>query len=357
MHLSRRHFLASSSASLGALSLAARLPAAEKAEDKIAFVVVGDTHYFADQENPAKMKATSTEICARLVDTINALPGSKIPAEAGGGNVAAPRGLIHAGDIIDTGDKQGRVQTEMQRTEWAAFTEDYGLDGKDGRLKCPVYEIAGNHDSPHGGGLAIEKITERNRRRAGVKNVSENGVHYSWDWNHVHFVNLGLIVGTDRSIARKRRYAALDSLAFLIEDLKEHVGDSQRPVVLTHHVDIARYTGPCDPSAPADSKEWDPCDVRAFYEAIKGYNIVAIFYGHTHARQVFRWDGTSPKAKSGIHVFNTDNASHFHGDAQAFLYCEIDSKELRVREYQTKDRWKSGSFTPQVWTSQIASRS
>lgn len=357
--LSRREFLARTVA--GSTALAAGLTsqptsaADGNALPKVAFLVVGDTHYLANKETPARMDLRSAEICGRLVDTLNRLPGTAIPAEAGGGKVAATAGLIHAGDIIDTGDKNGRVQEEMQKTEWAAYADDYGLTGSDGRLKMPVYEVHGNHDSPQGKGWAIDKIIERNKRRPGVVNVSENGLHYSWDWGPAHFVNLGLIVGTQKSVTRKRRYAALDSLDFLVADLRDKVGSSGRPLVITHHVDIARYTGPCDPNAPADSKEWDPCDVRGFYDALQGYNVAGIFYGHTHFRNIFQWDGTSPKASSGLHVFNTDNASHFSGDAQSLFYVEMHDKQLLVREYQTKDGWQTGFFTPQSWTAPFVS--
>lgn len=356
--LDRRDFLAR--ATLGATATALGLaPGFAGATDnsttpKIAFFVVGDTHYLANKESPSRMDPRSAEICGRLVDTLNGLPGTAIPAEAGGGKVAQVSGLIHAGDIIDTGDKNGRVQEEMQKTEWSAYADDYGLTGSDGRLKMPVYEVFGNHDAPHGTGWALEKIIERNKRRPGVGNVSENGLHYSWDWGPAHFLNVGLIVGTDKQVARKRRYAALDSLDFLIADLREKVGTSGKPVIITHHIDMARYTGPCDPSAPADSKEWDPCDVQAFYKAIQGFNVAGIFYGHTHVRNIFRWDGTSPKAATGLHVFNTDNASHFSGDAQALFYVELHDKQLLVREYQTKDGWKTGLFTPQTWVAPFA---
>jgi cytolysin (calcineurin-like family phosphatase) len=330
-----------------------RLLAQEPARDKVSFFVVSDTHYLANREQPDQIDAVSADICGRLVETLNQLPGTEIPAEAGGGRIEIPRGVIHAGDLIDTGDKQGGVTGEMQKTEWAAFVADYGLTGKDGRLRWPIYEVHGNHDSPHGRGLAIEKIIERNQGRPGVSHRSTNGLHYSWDWGHVHFVNLGLIVGGDPAITRKRRYAALDSLEFLLTDLREKVGDSGRPVIITHHVDIARYTNECDLQVPADTKEWDPCDVQAFHRAINGFHVLAIFYGHTHARNVFRWDGRSAKAESGISVFNTDNASHFGGDAQAFFYVEVNDRLAVVREYQTKDRWRSGFFTPQTWQASL----
>ncbi len=328
--------------------------AEESSPPKVAFIVVGDTHYLANKDMPTRMEARSAEICGRLVDTINDLPGTAIPAEAGGGKVLQASGLIHAGDIIDTGDKNGRVQEVMQKTEWSAYTSDYGLTGTDGRLKVPVYEVFGNHDAPHGTGWALEKIIERNKRRPGVSNVSENGLHYSWDWGAAHFLNVGLIVGSDKQVTRKRRYAALDSLDFLVADLREKVGTSGRPVIITHHVDMAHYTVPCDPSTPADSKEWDTCDVQAFYKAIKEYNVAGIFYGHTHFRNIFRWDGTTAKAETGLQVFNTDNASHFSGDAQALFYVELHDKQLVVREYQTQDGWKTGSFTLQKWVAPFA---
>lgn len=356
MNTNRREFLGSAAA-LGCAALAPTAGSlyAASSERKLSFFVVGDTHYLANRAAPEKIDAASAEICGRLVDTLNALPGQEIPAEAGGGTVARPAGLIHAGDIIDTGDKQGGVTAQMQKTEWSAFADDYGLTGSDARLKYPVYEVFGNHDAPHGKGVVLDKMVERNKHRPGVVNVSPNGLHYSWDWQDVHFINLGLIVGNDANAGRKRRYGALDSLAFLQSDLRERVKDKRQPLVITHHVDIARYTSPCDDDPAASSKEWDPCDVQAFHAALEGYHVAAIFYGHTHARSVFRWDGQSAKAREGLHVFNTDNASHFHGDAQAFFYVELNDKQLTVREYFTKDRWQTGAFTPQVWTAPLAS--
>jgi len=323
------------------------------------FIVAGDTHYLANKEAPQQMDAKSQEVCGRLVDTFNRLAGTQIPEEAGGGQVHSPLGLIHVGDIIDTGDKNGGVTAEMQTTEWSAVESDFGLNGKDGRLTFPTFEVYGNHDAPHGKGLALDKIVQRNKCRPHVTNVSNNGLHYSWDWGSedstkVHFVNLGLIVGSDRHIDRKRRYAAMDSLDFLVSNLRDKVGETGRPIVLTHHIDVARYTQPCDLAVSAESKEWDPCDVHAFYEAVKDYNVVAIFYGHTHVRNVFRWDGQSLDAKQGIHVFNSDNASHFSGPAQAFFYVEWTGSELIVREFQTRDGWQTGSFTPTKWVASLS---
>ena len=362
--VSRRSFLGRAAGGLAAASavpaLAARRAAAD---DTIAFFVVGDTHFFADADSPDRLLERSAEVTGSLVDCLNKLPGTEIPERSGGGAVRKPFGVIHAGDVIDTGDKQGKLQDAMQRTEIAAFERTMGLSGEDGGLDYPVYEVHGNHDGPSGRGPAIERIIERNKTRPRVDHVSPNGLHYAWDVGDVRFVNLGIVVGSVPGIERRRRYAPLESLDFLGTDLREKVGDSGRPIVVTHHVDIARYTAPVPADAPFADKEWDPADVGGFFEALRGYNVAAVLYGHTHARQVWRWDGKGcrpageslPEDEAGdeapreIDVFNVDNSSHFAGPAQAVFYVELGPDGLAVREYATKDAWKTGVWSPLVW--------
>jgi hypothetical protein len=348
----RRQFLAAGSAAVAALPAVARAADPDPKDDPVAFFLVGDTHFLARKDDPARLDARSAAVTSRLVDVLNALPGTEIPGAAGGGTVLAPRGVIHAGDCIDTGDK---ADVRMLATEWAAFADTFGLTGKDGKLGVPVYEVHGNHDSRRGDGLAVKKIIERNKARPGVTNGSGNGVHYSWDWGRVHFVPLGIVVGEVAGVAGRRRYAPLGSLDFLVADLREKVGTSGRPVVVTHHVDVLRYAQPL----PVDEKqaagmEWHPADVKGFHDALKGYTLAAVLYGQTHARNVFRWDGTGKAAKEGIPTFNVDNGSHFAGKQQAFFYVEVRGGKVVAREYQTADAWETGSWTPQVWTAPAA---
>jgi len=359
---SRRQFLATSTAaSLGLLSAgnfsSPNLFAQEtkpKADETLGFFFVSDTHYLAQADAPTKLDEFSQATNARLVDTLNRLAGTEIPAAAGGGSVLTPRGVIHGGDVIDSGDKNGAVYAPRWPTEWAGFADDFGLNGGDGRLKYPVYEVHGNHDSPRGDGLVVKNIMDRNKKRAGLKNVSENSLHYSWDWGPLHMVNLGISVGPAASALKTRRYNPLDSLPFLIDDLAKNVGESGRPVVLVHHLDVARYSAP--PADPAQelSREWDSTDVGGYYAALQKYNIIAILYGHTHARNIFKWNGTPKKADMGLTLFNVDNSGHFGSKTQSLFYFEYSPKELTVREYTTADRWETGSWTPQTWTSPVA---
>jgi hypothetical protein len=238
--------------------------------------------------------------------------------------------------------------------EWAAFEREWGLNGREGRLRWPVREVHGNHDSPRGDGLPVEKIRERNKAREGIHRLSANGLHYSWDWDGVHFVALGLIVGEDRSIERPRCYGALDSLAFLVEDLKAGVGDSGRPVVVVHHVDVFRYSKVV-PDEDVVHQEWDYSDVSAYAGALAPYRIAAICCGHTHVRNLARWDGSpAPVSEGGFPFLNTDNAGHFASRTQAFLHVTVGAGVTKVREFATTDAWETGQWTPRLWSFAIA---
>lgn len=207
----------------------------------VAFCFVTDTHYLANKEQPEVMDPTSARICRRLVDTLNRLGGQSIPVAAGAGTVAKISGIIHGGDIVDSADKRGGIYPRMQATEFASFEADYGLNGKDGVLEYPVFEVYGNHDGPQGDTLVVDGIKRRNQSRKGVANVSPNGLHYSWDWGRLHLINLGIVVGQTGSGLQRRRYNPMNSLKFLKQDLMQ-MDDPTRPVVVTQHVDLARYS-------------------------------------------------------------------------------------------------------------------
>jgi len=344
--LPRRHFLRSLSLSAAAAFVPRTF--AEPQPGTASFFLVGDTHYCADQEDFTRMDETSAKYNSRLVEWLNKLPGTEFSAEAGGGMVPAPHGVIHAGDLVDNGDKNG-AKLKMAETEMAAFVEDWGLNGGDARLRWPVREVHGNHDGPRGDTTVIDAIKARNKRRAGLANVSQNGLHYSWDWAGVHFVALGIVVRDAPEVSRKRRYSPHGSLPFLAQDLAEQVGNSGRPVVLVHHVDVARYSTAV-PDEVAVKNEWDYGDAHAYFAALKPYRVAASLCGHTHARNIFRWNGTKDtRAAEGSPFLNTDNAGHFNSLAQAFLHVEVGGGEIRVREFATKNGWETGAWTPQKW--------
>ena len=360
----RRQFLQLTATATGAFTLsplfADGVPASAASGESTAFFLIGDTHYLGDKEKPEQLDETSRDYTKRLIEWLNKLPGTDLPAEAGGGKVAQVRGLIHAGDMIDSGDKPDATHLAMQKTELAEWLADFGLNGGDGKLPFPVREVHGNHDAPQGNGAVLEKIIERNKTRAGLAGISPNGLHYSWDWGCAHFINLGIVVGQVPGVDRARCYPPMGSLDFLISDLAERVGDSGRPVVITHHVDVARYSA--EPKDAAAKVEWDVADVQAYHAALAKYRVAAICYGHTHVRRIFPWDGTQPQPVKpgeqpqgkGIPVFNTAKASHFISEKQALMYFELSPKMITAREFVSEDGWQTAAWTPQVWRFPLA---
>jgi len=369
--ISRRRFLGASAVAGAGLAMPwpdARLFADQaSAADGLSFFIISDTHMLADATAPVRIDTERFALNERLIDVVNTLPGTKLPAALGGGIVASPRAVLHLGDMADSGDKLGADHERMVETEWNAHTALYGLSGTDGKLRFPLLEIHGNHDTPRATNVTVKGLMARNAQRRGLTALSPNGLHYSWDWNGIHFVALGIVVGTNDEDLPVSRYAAFESLSFLVDDLRTHVGTSGRPVILVQHVDLQRYSQPCDAGTKGGSRaiccegmakiawhskdcpkhadgismsEWSPCDVRAYYRAIQPYNIAAIFHGHLHARRTDVWDGVAIDAAHGIPVFGAKNAGAA-GASRAFFYCHVENGQLVVREYQSigEDGW------------------
>ena len=340
--------------------LALTLPGTGFAQEKrIAFFVCGDPQYLAEKSKaPTKLDPLSEQANTRFIALLAKLRGSALPTTMGGGKVSSDiRGIIVTGDLIDSLDKNGGPYPAMQRFEWKRFIADFGLTGQDGRIAFPVYELHGNHDGPQGKTFLIDAIVERNRTRPAVVHVSPNGLHYAWDWGPLHLVNLGIFAGDSDERRKDHHYAPRNSLAFLKSDLKKHVGDSGRPVMVSHHLHL---------SAP--EYDWPKEDLAAYHEALKPYNVIAIFNGHTHGSPPRRavWDGTKlGRDLQGIDSFDPDDAAaaKIHngkavGLRHGVLYVELidragtDNDQMVVRSYTTRDNWEHGAWD-QHWTRSI----
>jgi cytolysin (calcineurin-like family phosphatase) len=228
------------------------------------------------------------------------------------------------GDCIDDGDRviQG---THVSPEQYRFFVADFGLDGTDGVLRFPAFETWGNHDGPPPGkerhGFSFQaNLQRRNRIRKAkglISAVSENGLHYSWDWDDVHFVSLG-IYPADRQREGVRYsatwHAPQGALTFLKEDLADKVGRSGRPVVLMSHCGV-------------DTDWWVPADWKAFYDAAKPYNVVLYLYGHTGTGPR-RW---APDGERGRwQLINTGNTT------TGFFVIQIVGDRLRAA-YRCKE--------------------
>jgi hypothetical protein len=231
------------------------------------FFFTADTHYGLDlwTDNEMRNKAT--------IDRMNELPGTPMPANLGG-VVDTPKGLLIAGDLTDTPEYQNwyGIHVGYPIFDRDGFNDDYALDGS-GRLKYPVYEGYGNHDVDNTSySYTLEGLRARNLVRQ-VTNVSDNGLHYSWDWEGVHLINLNIYPGMNERSG--------NSLQFLIEDLATYVGKGNRPVIIMQHFGFDSFS----------NGWWSAVEQQAFAAALDGYNILGIFHGHLHTTDHYTWNG------------------------------------------------------------------
>lgn len=323
-----------------------------KSANKYAFIVIGDSQYLAEKSNsPRKLDPYSEAANSRGIEILKSFSGSTIPEELGGGVVSSNiLGVINTGDLIDSADKNGGPYPAMQEFEWRRYKKDFGLKGNDGKIPFPIYEVHGNHDGPQGDTFIVKDIINRNNHRPGIIHTSDNGLHYSWRWGPLHLINLGMFVGEGDSRRKDHHYAPRESMEFLIKDLREKVGHSGRPVVISFHL---------HPNCP--EYDWPKEDLQNFWQVMKPYNVIALFHGHTHGSPPSRliWDGKNfaRLLDSGIDVFNPDdfgaaktsrtNPTEGAGVRHGFLYVELVDQDglsedkLVVRSYSTLDNWKT----------------
>lgn len=204
----------------------------------ITFFAIGDTHIgWRSDANPDEGNNLA------LLAELNALPGTAYPGQIGG-IVDVPLGVLHVGDMID------RVFYIGPPDQWNDFVNIYGTDGTDGMLNYPLYQCMGNNDKDADNQSGTTYIRDQVTARHG-------GLYYSWDWQGVHFVCMDMT-------------PTPEILNWLADDLA--ATGPVRPIVLFDHF---------PPSSPGE----------ALRQVIEGYNIVAIFHGHTHAARHTIWEG------------------------------------------------------------------
>jgi hypothetical protein len=278
----------------------------EYVRNDVTFFVATDLHYGASETAAAANEAT--------IDNMNSLPGTRFPADVGGGIVRTPRGILLTGDLTDNGaGKDGREQ-------WNAFVADYGVNSE-GRAAFPVYEGGGNHDGGPGS-LVAQAIKARTLKRPAVKNVSSDGLNYSWDWDQVHCVQLNLYPGNERDKQGKLDGKWNDpdrSLDFLISDLKQNVGASGRSVFLLHHYGWDDFS----------LGWWSDNEREALYNAIRPYNIIGILYGHSHAARIHKW--------KGVDVFNVGAGQRDPNAGECFVFHVTDNE--MVAAHRKSNGW------------------
>lgn len=331
---------------LATLLLAGNVLAATAAPRAVTFISTSDTHYDAFENEDRNDRNRDT------IREMNAITTRAWPKELGGGAIPQPRGVVVLGDCIDDGDRMrdGKNQSAQQ---YEYFRKDLGLDGTDGLLMFPVFEGWGNHDGPPIGaekhGFSFQaQLKQRNlarQQKGWLANLSENGLHYSWDWDDVHLVQLNLYPADQQRAGIRYNpvwHNPQGALAFLKQDLAKCVGNSGRPVVLMSHCGF-------------DTDWWVPADWKDFYDAAKSYNVVLYLYGHS-GTGVREW---APEGETKRWLCINDGQTE-----NGFFIIQFDDNRLRFgfrvktwRTEQPETRPPKRQWTGQwewKWTKQLS---
>lgn len=275
-------------------------------EPGLTFIVAGDLHY--------GLSDSLLSYNAKTIESMNNLPET-FPSDIHMVNLQDPAGVILAGDLTESG----------RQSQWKLFVEDYGIHGER-RIKYPVFEGFGNHDGPVDGPVRLG-LKERNLKRNGLSGLSDNKLHYSWQWQDVHFVQLNSYPsyqwdpGCEWCHYFEESFREPEeSLQFLKMDLEENIGKSNKEVILIFHYGFDEW----------GNKWWTEDEQKAFYDIIEPYNMLAIFHGHTHAVQFYDW--------KDIPVFSVGST---HKDEQPgeFLVAHIGSEKMVVYEQRVARGW------------------
>jgi hypothetical protein len=254
------------------------------------FFMSSDPHIGSDATK-AKVPVTKEQVVAAVQHTLDdmlQLVGEPYPTvknlpDLPKGNIAAPRGVLVAGDLTDYVD-------------WPRFVKVFPAEGL-GANKIPILLGVGNHDGDPKSPTRLGTIA-RNRqalKEGRIQALCENGLHYAWSWEGLHFVCVNLCPADSTDAETPFQFGhpgpgswndPLGALTFLKDYLRSHVRNGE-PVIIWQHY------GYCE-GFNFDWNWWTAKQRREFYDTIKDSNVVALLHGHTHAPARYRW----PDAKS-----------------------------------------------------------
>ncbi|MDX2115165.1 MAG: metallophosphoesterase [Planctomycetota bacterium] len=220
------------------------------------------------------------------------------------------RGVILAGDLVQAGHPE----------EWNWYIDSFkGHDRSRYTILPYVFDGLGNHDYDSNIRHPIIRTHIRDHSRNTVRTygAADPVPHYSWDWHDVHFVQLNLIP-SNAPPSSEPRFIPYAALAFLQQDLAQHVGSTGRPVFIIHHFGL-------------NEPDWFDDNQKAqYWDAIAPYNVRGIMHGHTHLGNTdfsegsggrwgkwFRPAGSLQAGPPFIRTFNISSA----GDGG--VYCEM----------------------------------
>jgi cytolysin (calcineurin-like family phosphatase) len=268
----------------------------------LTFYVLSDTH--ADPTESYDLRAAARAINA--VSQTGAWPSTIGGTATGfkGGPIGPPRGVVVTGDLMGWGTSPTEIpmfRHYFERGQTASesiwFAGYLGLGNHDVDDADRSADLAAQYrnaawafiDSRHKGSSAPVPVAH----------FDAASHAYSWDMGGVHFIHTHRCPGDVG-------HGLPSNLGFLATDLKANAGDG-RPVFIFHHYGMDAFG--------TQDRWWTASQRTAYRAALNGYNIAAIFAGHTHFAMQYLWEGERVfqvnNAKAEITTGNKDGNGSF----------------------------------------------
>jgi cytolysin (calcineurin-like family phosphatase) len=287
------------------------------------FCLVTDTHFHcANERIPAN---------AWMVSALNRVHTLAWPAEIAGKPsglafagtpVAAPAGVVLLGDLTDNGKK-----VELEGYPWShGFRHFYETDPKrKDSLAMPAWIGLGNHDfgngqGPGDGRLMLAYVAQRH---AGPKAPVPVDEFDAATGCHALVRGGAVIIQLHRFAGDTAGGSRPSALPWLKTVLAARAGNGQ-PVLICQHYGF-------DPFG-LEERWWTEKDRREFLDALRGFNVIGIFHGHSHAAahyqiegiDVYRVNNVAPE----IGIGNKDGPGSFSlvrlgGGTLTVLPCQV----------------------------------
>ncbi len=220
------------------------------------------------------------------------------------------RGLIVAGDLT----------TLARSDEFEFYTTARGT-----RNAQKYYETIGNHDmyvgnccngTEIGGGCKCAGKVINDSLRSSARNLKSVGElycskgyqedrcdtppqpYYSWKWDDVLFVSLGLFGGNADTWIRDdgergdQLFSGWNSLEFLKQELESHNG----PVILSQHYCFNPDVGLC--KWDGTSAWWTDAMKEELWATIAGHDVLGIVVGHWHSPATWFYEWLRPAGRT-----------------------------------------------------------
>jgi hypothetical protein len=318
----------------------------------VTFIFTSDVHFGITRGNfRGETNVESRVVNAAMVQTMNALPAVRLPAD-GGLKAGAAVGPIDF--VVITGDLANRqelypVQIQSATASWAQFATGYydGLKLKNAQdALTPLLLVPGNHDVSNAIGspsklvpatdaTSLAEIYNRMMRPATPRtkdsySYSTDKIFYARDFGGAHFIFLTI---WPDSAARAWMQADLAKVpattpVFIFahdppEIEAKHLTNPNGTHAITSNDKFENVVG--DILADGTTTDVTPTiEHRALAAFLKAHrNIVAYFHGHSNWNEFYTWKG--PEGDLALPVFRADSPmkGKFSGPAEDKLSYQV----------------------------------